>query len=459
MRLLFSLIAALSLALPASAQVMIPSSDAQVKLSFAPLVKAASPAVVNIFAERVVEQRTSPFMGNPMFENMFREFGNAQPRVQNSLGSGVILSEEGIVVSNYHVVGMATDIRVVLTDRREFSARVLLADQETDLAILKIESDGPLPWLAFRDSDQVEVGELVLAIGNPFGIGQTVSSGIISGLARSGVATGNARGYFIQTDAPINPGNSGGALIDMSGQLVGINTSILTRSGGSNGVGFAIPANLVERFVVQANDGNQAFTRPWAGITGQPVDADLAEGFGLAIPQGVVISQMHPDSPFAASGLLAGDVVLYVDDQPVNTPAEMLFRMSVKALGDTIDVVFLRDGTEDTANVELITPPETLSRDVQTVAQGTLTGLRVSNINPAVQSELRLPIGAEGVVMTAVPRHLRGVGFQPGDMIREINGNPMRTTQDVMRASMEDTRRWHVIAERGGRILNYRFRM
>ena len=459
MRFLIRLLTVLLLISPATAQVMVPSSDAQIKLSFAPLVKATSPAVVNIFAERVVQQRSSPFRGNPMFEDMFRNFGQTRPRVQNSLGSGVILSEDGIVVSNYHVVGMATAIRVVLTDRREFSARILLADKDTDLAILKIESEERLPWLAFRDSDAVEVGELVLAIGNPFGIGQTVSSGIVSGLARSGIATGNARGYFIQTDAPINPGNSGGALIDMAGQLVGINTRILSHSGGSNGVGFAIPSNLVANFVAQAKAGNQAFARPWAGITGQAVDADLAEGFGLDVPEGVVISMMHPDSPFAKAGFVIGDIITMVDSLPVNTPAEMLFRMSTQPLGDLIEVTYLRDGQEANAMVPLMSAPESEARDVRQVEVGTLTGLEVSNINPAVQSEMRLAIGAEGVVVLRVPRQLRSLGLSPGDIIREINGNPMRTTEDVIRASKENTRRWQIIGERGGRIFNYRFRM
>ena len=211
------------------AETRVPTSQAEISLGFAPLVKKAAPAVVNIYAKIVTQGSASPFRGDPFFEEFFRGFGQPRPRVQNSLGSGVILSDDGIVVSNYHVVGQATDIRVVLADRREFTARVLLGDKESDLAILQLEGAEGLPSLALRDSDRVEVGELVLAIGNPFGVGQTVSSGIVSGLARSGTATGNARGYFLQTDAPINPGNSGGALIDVNGDLIGINTSILTR--------------------------------------------------------------------------------------------------------------------------------------------------------------------------------------------------------------------------------------
>ena len=438
---------------------MIPSSDAQIKLSFAPLVKAASPAVVNIFAERVVAETVSPFRGSPMFADMFRNFGETRPRVQNSLGSGVILSEDGIVVSNYHVVGMATDIRVVLTDRREFKARILMADQDTDLAILKIESDASLPWLAFRDSDAVEVGELVLAIGNPFGIGQTVSSGIVSGLARSGVATGNARGYFIQTDAPINPGNSGGALIDMAGQLVGINTRILTHSGGSNGVGFAIPSNLVGNFVAQARAGNQAFARPWAGITALAVDVDLAEGFGLDAPEGVVISQMHPESPFAKAGLVVGDIVTEVDGLPVNTPAEMLFRMSTKPLGTSIEVTFLSKNGQNSAMVPLMQAPKVEVPEVLTVEVGNLKGLEVVTLNARLQSKLGLPVGSKGVVITTVPPQLVQVGLAPGDIIREVNGNPIRTSADVIQESAENTRSWKVIAERGARTFTFRFSM
>ena len=314
----------------------VPTSQAQMQLSFVPLVKEATPAVVNIYAKIMAEPRRTPLQRDPFFERFFRDPFAEKPRVQNSLGSGVILSADGIVVSNYHVVGMATEIRVVLNDRREFSARVLLGDRDADLAILKIEAEEGLPFLPLRGSEGVEVGELVLAIGNPFGVGQTVSSGIVSGLARSGAGGGNTGlGYFIQTDAPINPGNSGGALIDMAGRLIGINTSILTRSGGSNGIGFAIPADLVAAFVEQARAGAERFGRPWAGIAGQPVDADMAGPLGLDRPGGIIVSGLHPASPFLEAGLDVGDVIVAVDGQPVNTPNEMVYRMSVAGLGRT----------------------------------------------------------------------------------------------------------------------------
>ena len=235
------------------AETRVPSDTVEVKLSYAPVVKAVVPSVVNIYARRVVETQASPFANDPFFSQFFGDM-RSRPRLQNSLGSGVILGADGIVVSNFHVVGNATEIRVVLADKREFDAEVLLADPQTDLAILRMINAPDLPALTFSDSDAVEVGDLVLAVGNPFGVGQTVSSGIISAQARTGMVRGRP-GYFIQTDAPINPGNSGGALVDMKGQLVGINTAIVTRSGGSDGIGFAIPANLVRQYVEQAQNG------------------------------------------------------------------------------------------------------------------------------------------------------------------------------------------------------------
>ncbi|MEP3346729.1 MAG: trypsin-like peptidase domain-containing protein [Litoreibacter sp.] len=460
MRLLLSAFISLALMSSATAETKVPTNQTEISLSFVPLVKEAAPAVVNIFANRVVQQSESPFRGNPMFEGMFNGQQRMRPRVQNSLGSGVILSEDGIVVSNYHVVGMATVIRVVLTDRREFEAEVLLADQSSDLAILKISADTALPHLNLRDSDSVEVGELALAIGNPFGIGQTVTSGIISGLARSGVATGNARGYFLQTDAAINPGNSGGALVDVNGELIGVNTSILTRSGGSNGVGFAIPANLVARYVEQARAGNRTFTQAWAGIYGQAVDFSLAEGFGLSVPEGVVISSMHPVSPFAVAGLSSGDIVLSVDGQPVNTPAEMLFRMSVRPVGENINIEYLSGGEVREAEVALIEAPDTPDRDARTIQDGTLAGLGIANINPAIQQEMKLATSVdEGVVVTRVLGPLRRLGLRVGDVLSSINGQDIESTADVEDASKADSRGWQIDGVRGGQRFSYRFRI
>lgn len=457
------LIALLALALPAPllhAETRIPQSQTEISIGFAPLVKEAAPAVVNIYAKRVVAVRESPFAGDPFFGNLFRNQGPARPRVQNSLGSGVILSEDGIVVSNYHVVGLATDIRVQLNDRREYSAKVLLSDQESDLAILQIEGAKDMPYLHLRNSDSVDVGELVLAIGNPFGVGQTVTSGIISGLARSGTATGNARGYFLQTDAPINPGNSGGALIDVNGDLVGVNTSILTRSGGSNGIGFAIPSALVREFVEQARAGRESFARPWAGMGGQSVDSDLAEGLGLGRPEGVLVSDLHPESPFAIKGFAPGDVILEVNGQPVNTPAEMIFRMSVAGIGHETEVLALKGGEEVKVTVPMVVAPETPARHtVVTGERSAISGLTLSNINPAVISEFGLPLNASGVVVEN-PGAVGGrIGLRPGDILRVIDGEDIVKTKDAETALRNARRSITLEIQRGTQRIVSRLRI
>ncbi len=440
------------------AEPRVPQSQTEISLSFAPLVREAAPAVVNIYARRVVQTR-SPFADDPFFRDFFRDF-RSRPRVQNSLGSGVILSSDGIVVSNYHVVGQATDIRVVLNDRREYSARVLLGDEESDLAILQLEGAADMPHLALRDSDTVEVGELVLAIGNPFGVGQTVSSGIVSGLARSGTATGNARGYFIQTDAPINPGNSGGALIDVAGRLIGVNTSILTRSGGSNGIGFAIPSALVAEFVRQAKAGNTRFERPWAGMTGQPVDAALSEGLGLGLPGGVVIVDLHPASPFAAAGLQVGDVILDVDGAPVNTPAEALFRMSVRGIGAEARVRYARDGQEAEAQVAMIAAPDRPDRqDTVLSDRDVLAGLRIARLNPALIAELNLPLSAEGIVVLDLGAFGGRVGLQVGDIVLGVNGVPLEEPRALGPLLRRAAPRVQLQILRGNSRVSLRFRV
>lgn len=455
------LIALVFLTLPAHAETRIPQSQAEISIGFAPLVKEASPAVVNIYAKRVVEVRESPFAGDPLFGNLFRNQGRIRPRAQNSLGSGVILSEDGIVVSNFHVVAHATDIRVQLKDRREYSAKVLLSDQESDLAILQIEdAQGNMPYLHLRNSDTVEVGELVLAIGNPFGVGQTVTSGIISGLARSGLATGNARGYFLQTDAPINPGNSGGALIDVNGDLVGVNTSILTRSGGSNGIGFAIPSALVHEFVEQARAGRENFARPWAGIGGQPVDSDLADGLGLGRPEGVLISDLHPESPFSDKGFAPGDVILEVDGQPVNSPAEMLFRMSIAGIGHETKILALKGGEEAMTTVSMMVAPETPAREtLVTGRKSALPDLTLSNINPAVISAFNLPLNASGVVVETPGPVASRIGLRPGDILREIDGIEIVETKDAKKALRDAKRSVTLEIQRGTQRIVSRFRI
>lgn len=432
-RLFVALALALCTLSPAQAETRVPQSQAEISLGFAPLVKQAAPAVVNIYAKVVRQARQrSPFMNDPFFDDFFRNFSNPRPRVESSLGSGVILSEDGIVVSNYHVVAMATEIRVVTTDKREYEARVVLADQASDLAILQLQEVSDLPYLNLRNSDQVEVGELALAIGNPFGVGQTVSSGIVSGLARSGTASGEGFGYYIQTDAPINPGNSGGALIDVNGDLIGINTRILSRSGGSNGIGFAIPANLVREFVKQARAGAEEFQRPWAGMAGQPVDADLAGSLGMELPEGMVISELHPKSPFAKAGFEVGDVITEVDGEVVNSPSEMVFRMSVAGLDGTSQVTRLRGEERETLVVEMFTAPN--DPPAQSVVMGdksVMPGLTVGLINPVVIVRLQLSLSAQGVAVLDPGPYAARAGVRAGDILMAINGQSVTASEDV----------------------------
>lgn len=437
----------------------VPTTQADISLSFAPVVKAAAPAVVNIYASRIVQARRSPFADDPFFNQFFEALGPTEPRIQNSLGSGVIVSADGIVVSNYHVVGQATEIRVVLNDRREYAADVILGDQESDLAVLRLRDAADLPVLELRNSDELEVGDLVLAIGNPFGVGQTVSSGIVSGLARSALQVADGRGYFIQTDAAINPGNSGGALVDVQGRLVGINTAILTQGGGSNGIGFAIPANLVKSIVAQAEAGATRFARPWAGVTGQAMDAALAEGLGLDRPDGVLISGLHPKSPFAAAGLQAGDVILSLGGAPTNTPQEVIFRLSALGVGARAEIAWLRAGQEMRAVMELAAAPDDPPRAQATVvADVALRGLTVVRVNPAVAEELDLPMQAEGVVVWQAEDLAARAGLQRGDLLLGINGAAVGQPSDVVALADMGARVWTVDLVRGGRQMRLRFR-
>ncbi|HLQ18582.1 MAG TPA: trypsin-like peptidase domain-containing protein [Tabrizicola sp.] len=452
------LLAALALSQPLAAETVVPTNSGEIALSFAPVVAGTAPAVVNIYARQVVQDRSNPFAGDPFFDQFFQDL-DGPPRVQNSLGSGVIAGSDGIVVSNYHVIADATDIRVVLADRREYPARVLLADPQSDIAILKLDADEPLPALALGDSDSLQVGDLVLAIGNPFGVGQTVSSGIVFGLARSALQVGDGTGYFVQTDAPINPGNSGGALVDMQGQLVGINTAILTKDGGSNGIGFAVPSNLVAAVIAQARKGETRFHRPWAGLSGQEVDAALAEALGMERPLGVMISELHPESPFAAAGLAEGDVVLSLGGAAVNTPQEFVYRLAVQGDGPQT-VSFFRDGTVSETTVNLAPAPDVPDRAVTRVVEDViLRGAVLARINPAVIAELRLPLQAQGVVVLETSDIAYDIGLKAGDMLVAINGRAILTPEDALDAARELSRRWQIDLIRGGEPMRLRFRL
>ena len=437
----------------------VPQSEIEIKLSFVPLVKQAAPAVVNIYAQRIIEERRSPFSRDPFFRDFFRNFGQLQPRVQNSLGSGVILSADGYVVSNYHVVGGATDIRVVLHDGREISGDVILADEDSDLAVLKINTDEILPHLDLRKSDTVEVGELVLAIGNPFGVGQTVTNGIISGLARTGIASGSAKGYFLQTDAPINPGNSGGALIDISGSLVGVNTSILSRSGGSNGIGFAIPADLVGQFLIQAKAGRSSFIRPWAGMRGQPITFEMAASLNLPAMSGMIISELHELSPFSKVGIGVGDIITKVDGLDINSPAEMLYRMSVVGIGTAVDVSYLSQGILKSSKIDLVEMPNWEAKQVTLGPEFIFMDLHISELTPEFQSKFGLSFSSDGLIVLDPGRIASRLGLRRGDLLREVNRKPVGTIEDAISAISSIKSSGNITIIRSGRRVSLRFRL
>ena len=459
MRTLFLCLLCLTLASPATTQEHVPASQAEIQMTFAPVVRRSAPAVVNIYASWVTERRASPFANDPFFSQFFQGLDRSIPRVQNSLGSGVIVDPAGIVVSNYHVVQEATDIRVVLADRREFDGEVLLSDRETDIAVIRLLGAEDLPALEFADSEAAEVGDLVLAIGNPFGVGQTVSSGIVSATARTGAATRQRSGYFIQTDAPINPGNSGGALVDMNGRLVGLNTSILTRSGGSNGIGFAIPSNLVAQYVTQAQEGRDQFVRPWSGMRVQQVDGGLAIALGQTVPSGVLVSELHGQSPFGQAGIRPGDVILSVDGLAVHGEDELEYRLVTRGVGNSTTIEVLRDGENRRFNVALSeAPDDETAGPLRLGGRTALSGLVVADVTPRLIDEWDLPLDASGVVILRTGGASARLGLRPRDLVVSLNGEAIERTSDLERVVAEGGRNWALDVARGGRILRLRIR-
>ncbi|MGH6924244.1 MAG: trypsin-like peptidase domain-containing protein, partial [Propylenella sp.] len=321
----------------AQQQETVPPDRDTIRLSFAPIVKRVAPAVANVYATERVRVR-SPFEGDPFFERFFGPGSPFGPREsqRSSLGSGVIVDQSGVIVTNNHVVGGATEIKVALADGREFPASILLRDERTDLAVLKVENgDDPFPVLEIGDSDALEVGDLVLAVGNPFGVGQTVTSGIVSAVARTNLGISDS-GFFIQTDAAINPGNSGGALVDVDGRLIGVNTAIYSRSGGSIGIGFAIPSDMVRTVVAQAIAGSKSVARAWIGTLCQDVSRDIAASLGLAKPQGALVTHVDKDSPAARAGLQVGDLILKAGDSDIADSASLDYRLAVAGIGNSV---------------------------------------------------------------------------------------------------------------------------
>lgn len=442
----------------------VPETALQVNLSYAPVVKDVAPAVVNVFTRKVVKGRNtrSPFAGDPLFERFFGDQfgGRTRDRVQSSLGSGVIVRSNGIVVTNNHVIEQGTEFKVVLADRREFDAELILQDERTDLAVLKLKANGEVfPTLEFFDSDEAEVGDLVLAIGNPFGVGQTVTSGIISALARTHVGVSDYQ-FFIQTDAAINPGNSGGALVAMNGKLVGVNTMIVSRSGGSVGIGFAIPANMVRLVVESAVNGGK-INRPWLGASGQTVTGDLASTLGLDRPSGVLINKLHPGGPADKAGIEVGDVILRIDGFEVNDMQSARYRLATLEVGAKADVIIVRGGKERKVGLRLKAPPHEPAAHETTIATASvMLGVTVANLSPAFNEAKGLDTMKEGVMVIGISNRSPAarVGLRPGDVVLQVNDVEINTVEDLVEATAEAQRRWALVVERGGRILRVSMR-
>jgi len=454
-----AILAAAACLAPADGQTRAPESREAIRLSFAPIVKQAAPAVVNVFSRRVVRTSDSPFADDPLFRRFFGNrspFGLPQERVQNSLGSGVIVDPDGLIVTNHHVIQEAQEITVVLSDRREFEARVLRSDERTDLAVLKVDPKGErLPTLPIGDSDALQVGDLVLAIGNPFGVGQTVTSGIVSGLARTAIGVSDYRS-FIQTDAAINPGNSGGALVDVDGKLVGINTAIYSRSGGSVGLGFAIPTSMV-RAVVEGAKTGKPIVRAWLGATGQSVTAEIAQAAALDRPRGVLVKEVATDSPAAQAGVRAGDVIVAIAGHEVDDPEDLRFRVATLPAGAPVPLTLWRAGKQQETSATLVTPPETPSRDTQTLeGRHPLAGVTVSNLNPALAEEMSLDMTTRGVVIGDVRDRsaAQRIGLQKGDLLVSLNNKPLPTVSALRQVVNAASSPWTLSVKRGNQTLS-----
>lgn len=444
------------------AQRQVPQNPIEMQLSFAPLVKKAMPAVVNVYAARQVRRQATPFDGDPFFEQFFGgRFQSQPPRVQSSLGSGVIVDQSGLIVTNYHVIRGADEVKVALSDGREFESKVLLKDEATDIAVLKIDPHGiEFPVLALADSDKVEVGDLVLAIGNPFGVGQTVTSGIVSAQARTKVGISDFD-FFIQTDAAINPGNSGGALIGMDGSLIGINTAIYSRSGGSIGIGFAIPSNLVRSVVETVKRGGSNFEQPYLGASFQGLNAALAESLGMEQPYGALVTDVQADSPAAKAGMAVGDIILTAQGQKLENPDALGYRLLTTGIGKTIDFDIMRNGKVAKITVALIAMPNDASGASEVITGNSpFAGAEVSNLTPINARRFNQPQNAKGVVISNVDDKSRAVNiFAKGDVIRAVNGQLINTVNDLTKVlNAGQPQIWRLEFERNGVLIRQFYR-
>jgi Do/DeqQ family serine protease len=443
----------------------VPASPNELRLSYAPVVQRAAPAVVNVYAAKTVSVRNSLF-DDPIFRRFFGAPGGpggpggAGEQMQRSLGSGVLVDAAGLVVTNNHVIEGADQVKVSLSDKREFEAEIVLKDSRSDLAVLRIKAQNErFPALEFADSDALEVGDVVLAIGNPFAVGQTVTHGIVSAVARTQVGITDYQ-FFIQTDAAINPGNSGGALVDLGARLIGINTAIFSRSGGSQGIGFAIPANMVRVVVASAKSGGSTVKRPWLGARLQAVTPEIAESLGLKRPTGALIASVTSASPAGRAGLKSSDLIVAIDGQAVDDPNAFDYRFATKTLGGNARLGVVRAGKEMAVSVALEALPETPHEELVIASPSPFQGAKVSNLSPALADALRLDPSVQGVVIVEVANGspAQNLGFKRGDLVMSVNNAKIGKTADLQRATGQQGRRWSITIMRGGQQMSVELR-
>jgi serine protease Do len=436
-----------------------PNSKSEINRSFAPVVKRVAPAVVNIYTKRIARQRVrSPLFDDPFFRRFFgRNFGAPRRRMQGSLGSGVIVRPEGVIVTNAHVIKGADQITVVTAERREYEAKVLLRDPRTDIAVLRVKANRRFPALDFGDADNLEVGDLVLAVGNPFGVGQTVTSGIVSAVARTTVGITDFRS-FIQTDAAINPGNSGGALVTVDGKLVGINTAIYSKSGGSVGIGFAIPSNMVQAVLNSALTG-APLLRPWIGASGQDVDSDIAGSLGLKRIAGVLVRKIHKNGPADKAGIKRGDVIAAVNGKDIVTAQALRYRLALLKIGGKAKLTVIRAGKSIELEIDLVAPPEVPPRNLTTVAgYSPFTGATIANLSPRLTDEIGFQGPDTGVVIMQIARGspAHRLRMARGDLIVSVNGVAITRVSVLKELVAEPQRNWFVQLRRRGQLITLR---
>jgi len=423
--------------------------------SFAPVVKAVAPAVVKIEMTSTVKgQVLQPFPDAGPFGQLFPRFESV-PQVEHGVGSGVIVTKDGYILTNNHVVDGAKDLKVSLTDGRIFTAKVIGRDAKTDIAVIKIPADN-LPVVAMADSEKVQVGDVVLAVGNPFGVGQTVTSGIVSATDRGNMGIEDYEN-FIQTDAAINPGNSGGALVDINGRLIGINTAIMSRSGGSQGVGFAIPSDLARTEMESLIKDGQV-TRGYLGVMIQNVTPDLAHEFKLKDAQGALVGDVVPDGPAAKAGFTAGDVVLSFNGHSVTDSRHLRLEVAQTKPGTVVPVEILRDGEHQ--KLEVTVKPMPGSEEVASASSandqdtGTLNGVGVGDLDQSAREQFHVPASVKGAVVTQVDQTSPAAeaGLKPGDVIQEINRHPVKNADDAVQLTAKTTSKQTLVRvwENGG---------